>query len=151
MREEIGKKKRVRWHSSNKGRAQKSSKTVGGFVRTPVCVLSTDHHSSVGWMALAVSVTLVLMAGLAFWLWKHWWVLCMHPSCPFSSVHLAVHPFSSLSHQFSSSQPSSFLAVISYLHSIFVLIRTHHESPNSVLPLEWDPSCTGAQDTSKQT
>uniref|UniRef100_G5E6B9 MHC class I-like antigen recognition-like domain-containing protein n=1 Tax=Bos taurus TaxID=9913 RepID=G5E6B9_BOVIN len=31
-----------------------------------------DHHSSVSWIALAVSVTLVLMAGLAFWLWKHW-------------------------------------------------------------------------------
>ena len=45
---------------------------MGGFVRTPVCVLSADHHSSMGWIALAVIVTLVLMAGLAFWLWKHW-------------------------------------------------------------------------------
>ncbi|XP_044800100.1 T-cell surface glycoprotein CD1a isoform X1 [Bubalus bubalis] len=42
-------------------------------------ILYWDHHSSVGWMALAVSVTLVLMAGLAFWLWKHW-THCEPPS-----------------------------------------------------------------------
>uniref|UniRef100_A0A4W2HPQ3 Ig-like domain-containing protein n=1 Tax=Bos indicus x Bos taurus TaxID=30522 RepID=A0A4W2HPQ3_BOBOX len=35
-------------------------------------ILYWDHRSSVGWIALAVIVTLVLMAGLAFWLWKHW-------------------------------------------------------------------------------
>ncbi|KAB0360027.1 hypothetical protein FD754_004183 [Muntiacus muntjak] len=35
-------------------------------------ILYWDHHSSVGWIALAVTVTLVLMAGLAFWLRKHW-------------------------------------------------------------------------------
>uniref|UniRef100_A0A4W2FZE3 Ig-like domain-containing protein n=1 Tax=Bos indicus x Bos taurus TaxID=30522 RepID=A0A4W2FZE3_BOBOX len=31
-----------------------------------------EELDSVGWIALAVIVTLVLMAGLAFWLWKHW-------------------------------------------------------------------------------
>ncbi|XP_052493359.1 T-cell surface glycoprotein CD1a-like [Budorcas taxicolor] len=47
-------------------------------------ILYWDHHSSVGWIALAVIVTLVLMAGLAFWLWKLW----THREAPSSSLPL---------------------------------------------------------------
>ncbi|XP_055258654.1 T-cell surface glycoprotein CD1a-like [Moschus berezovskii] len=44
-----------------------------------IIILYWDHHSSMGWIALAVIVTLVLMAGLAFWLRKHW-THCESPS-----------------------------------------------------------------------
>ncbi|XP_029791723.1 T-cell surface glycoprotein CD1a-like [Suricata suricatta] len=35
-------------------------------------VLYWEQHRPVGWVFLAVMVLLVLLAGLAFWLWKHW-------------------------------------------------------------------------------
>ncbi|XP_077607874.1 T-cell surface glycoprotein CD1a-like [Crocuta crocuta] len=35
-------------------------------------VLYWEQHRPVGWVVLAVMVPLVLLAGLAFWLWKRW-------------------------------------------------------------------------------
>ncbi|XP_010845139.1 PREDICTED: T-cell surface glycoprotein CD1a-like isoform X1 [Bison bison bison] len=41
-------------------------------------ILYWDHHSSTGWIILAMIVPLVLLAGLAFWLRKSW--TCCKPS-----------------------------------------------------------------------
>lgn len=53
-----------------------------GWEDTLVCTPPTDQHSSPGWVILAVIVSLVLLAGLAFWLRKSWWVLYVWPSPP---------------------------------------------------------------------
>uniref|UniRef100_A0A4X1VWY6 MHC class I-like antigen recognition-like domain-containing protein n=1 Tax=Sus scrofa TaxID=9823 RepID=A0A4X1VWY6_PIG len=50
-------------------------------------------HSSVGWIFLAVIVSLVLLTGLAFWHRKCWWVLCVHLSCFFPHSPLVCPSF----------------------------------------------------------
>ena len=140
---------------NNKWRAQKCSKTVGRFERTPLCAHpSTDHHCSVGWIILAVTVPLVLLTGLAFWLRKHWWVVVSIFPTFSLSLHLLAHLFFALFSVFLLPAPS-FLSISSFLltsipcrmTSISILIRTHCEPPSTLLPLERDSSSSRAQDT----
>ena len=141
---------------NNKWRAQKCSKTVGRFERTPLCAHpSADHHCSVGWIILTVVVPLVLLTGLVFWLRKHWWVfVSVFPTLSLS-LHLLAHLFFlSLFSVFLLSAPF-FLSISPFLltsipcrmTSISMLIRTHCEPPSTLLPLERDPSSSRAQDT----
>ena len=141
---------------NNKSRAQKCSKTVGQFERTPLCAYpSADHHCSVGWIILTVIVPLVLLTDLAFWLRKHWWVfVSVFPTLSLS-LHLLAHLyFLSLFSVFLLPAPV-FLSISPFLltsipcrmTSISMLIRTHFEPPSTLLPLERDPSSSRAQDT----
>ena len=141
---------------SSKCRAQKCSKTVGGFERTPLCAHpSTDHHCSVGWIILAVIVPLVLLTGLAFWLRKHWWVFVSI----FPTLSPSLHLLAFLLSLFSvfllpalSLSPLSHFLLTSFpyrMASISILIRIHCEHPSTLLPLERDSSSSRAQDTCK--
>ena len=101
---------------NNKWKAQKCSKTVGRFERTPLCAHpSADHHCSVGWIILTVVVPLVLLTGLVFWLRKHWWVfVSVFPTLSLS-LHLLAHLFFlSLFSVFLLSALSSYLSAPSF-------------------------------------
>ena len=115
MREEIGRKEIGELVTQmNKGNPGKCSTTGGWIWNDVLCApKSTEHHSSMSLIFLAMIVPPVLLTGLTFWLKKCLWIPVSTLPALCQTSHLSFHFFCFLSPH--SSLPVSFLLTSYFL------------------------------------